>query len=164
MQNTIINHISFDIRNILPAIHDPIRPEELIDKIPINQYLEKANEINQLKQNLVACSFILPNLLGFALFTLVPITFSLVLALMNWDGANEITWAGLDNFKRLLSDTTFRISLFNTFYYVIGTVPPTMAAALGLALLLNQRLRGRNFFRTTFFFPDTSRRWERHWA
>jgi multiple sugar transport system permease protein len=106
-----------------------------------------------LKQNLIAYSFILPNLLGFALFTLVPVVFSLVLALMNWDGANEVTWAGLDNFKKLFSDTTFRISLFNTFYYVIGTVPLTMAASLGLALLLNQPLRGRNFFRTTFFFP-----------
>jgi multiple sugar transport system permease protein len=106
-----------------------------------------------LKQNLIAYSFILPNLLGFALFTLVPMAFSLALALMNWDGANEVTWAGLDNFKRLLSDTTFRISLFNTFYYVIGTVPPTMIASLGLAMLLNQRLSGRNFFRTSFFFP-----------
>jgi multiple sugar transport system permease protein len=52
-----------------------------------------------------------------------------------------------------LSDKTFRISLFNTFYYVIGTVPPTMIASLGLAMLLNQRLSGRNFFRTSFFFP-----------
>lgn len=106
-----------------------------------------------LRQNLIAYSFILPNLLGFAVFTLVPMIFSLGLALMNWDGANEVTWAGLNNFKRLFQDETFRISLVNTFYYVIGTVPPTMAAALGLALLLNQPLRGRNFFRTTFFFP-----------
>jgi len=108
---------------------------------------------NTLRQNLIAYSFILPNLLGFALFTLVPVVFSLALALMNWDGANEVTWAGLDNFKKLFDDTTFRISLFNTFYYVIGTVPLTMAASLGLALLLNQPLHGRNFFRTTFFFP-----------
>jgi multiple sugar transport system permease protein len=106
-----------------------------------------------IKQNLIAYSFILPNLLGFAIFTLVPMVFSLGLALMNWDGANEVTWAGLGNFRQLFSDTTFRISLVNTFYYVIGTVPPTMAASLGLALLLNQGLHGRNFFRTTFFFP-----------
>lgn len=105
------------------------------------------------RQNLIAYSFILPNLLGFAIFTLAPMFFSLGLALMNWDGANEVTWAGLNNFKRLFQDETFRISLVNTFYYVIGTVPPTMVAALGLALLLNQPLRGRNFFRTTFFFP-----------
>jgi multiple sugar transport system permease protein len=111
---------------------------------------------NTLKQNLIAYSFILPNLLGFALFTLVPMAFSLALAFMNWDGANVVTFAGLDNFRQLIHDETFRIALVNTFYYVAGTVPPTMAAALGLALLLNQRLRGRNFFRTIFFFPYVS--------
>jgi multiple sugar transport system permease protein len=105
------------------------------------------------RPNLIAYSFILPNLLGFAIFTLFPMVFSLGLAFMNWDGANVVTWAGLENFRELLHDETFRIALLNTFYYVIGTVPPTMVAALGLALLLNQPLRGRNFFRTTFFFP-----------
>jgi multiple sugar transport system permease protein len=106
-----------------------------------------------LRQNLIAYSFILPNLLGFATFTLLPMVFSLGLAFMNWDGANVVTWAGLANFKELFHDETFRIALVNTFYYVIGTVPPTMAVALGLALLLNQPLYGRDFFRTTFFFP-----------
>jgi multiple sugar transport system permease protein len=108
---------------------------------------------SKLRKNLVAYSFILPNFLGFAIFTLVPMVFSLLLAFMNWDGAGAITWAGLDNFRRMFRDTTFRIALVNTFYYVLGTVPLTMAASLGLALLLNQPLRGRNFFRTTFFFP-----------
>lgn len=106
-----------------------------------------------LSQNLIAYSFILPNLLGFAIFTLIPMISSLGLAFMNWDGANVVTWAGLSNFIQLLHDETFRIALVNTFYYVIGTVPATMVAALGLALLLNQPLRGRDFFRTTFFFP-----------
>jgi multiple sugar transport system permease protein len=105
------------------------------------------------KQNLIAYSFILPNLLGFAIFTLVPMALSLVLAFMNWDGANEISWAGLDNFTGMLEDSTFRIAIGNTLYYVFLTVPLTMAAALALAMLLNQPLRGRNFFRTTFFFP-----------
>jgi multiple sugar transport system permease protein len=108
---------------------------------------------SKLKQQLIAYSFILPNFLGFAIFTLVPMGFSLVLAFMHWDGASAITWAGLDNFARLFRDETFRIALFNTFYYVAFTVPLTMAASLGLALLLNQPLRGRNAFRTVFFFP-----------
>ncbi len=107
----------------------------------------------KIRENLIAYSFILPNLLGFAIFTLIPMVFSLVLAFMKWDGANEVSWVGLNNFKQLLDDSTFRIALSNTFFYVIGTVPLTMAASLGLALLLNQPLRGRNFFRTTFFFP-----------
>ena len=107
----------------------------------------------QLSKNLVAYSFIFPNLLGFAIFTLVPIVFSLGLAFMNWDGANQISWAGLDNFKALREDTTFNIALKNTFWYVGGTVPLTMAASLGLAVLLNQPIRGRNVFRTIYFFP-----------
>lgn len=107
----------------------------------------------KLKQQLVAYSFILPNFLGFAIFTLIPMAFSLVLAFMHWDGANAISWAGLDNFTALFRDETFRIALLNTIYYVAFTVPLTMAASLGLALLLNQPLRGRDFFRTAFFFP-----------
>jgi multiple sugar transport system permease protein len=107
----------------------------------------------QINKHLVAYSFILPNLLGFAIFTLVPLAFSLVLAFMNWDGANRVSWAGLENFQRMLEDETFQIALKNTLYYVAGTVPSTMVASLGLAMLLNQPLRGRNFFRTTFFFP-----------
>ncbi|MBN2004237.1 MAG: sugar ABC transporter permease [Anaerolineae bacterium] len=118
-------------------------------------YLEKdiTGAERRSRQNWVAYSFILPNLLGFAIFTLIPMASSIVLAFLNWDGANVISWAGLENFRKLLNDDTFRIALTNTFYYVIGTVPPTMIASLGLALLLNQPLRGRNFFRTTFFFP-----------
>jgi multiple sugar transport system permease protein len=107
----------------------------------------------RLKDNLVAYSFILPNFIGFAIFTLIPMGFSLVLAFMNWDGANRISFAGLDNFAMLLKDETFRISFFNTFYYVLFTVPLTMLCSLGLALLLNQPLAGSSFFRTTFFFP-----------
>ena len=108
---------------------------------------------SRLNKNLIAYSFILPNLIGFAVFTLVPMVASLGLAFMNWDGANKTGWAGLENFQRLLTDETFMISLKNTLVYVIGTVPTTMAASLGLAMLLNRPIRGRNFFRTTFFFP-----------
>ena len=108
---------------------------------------------SRLNKNLIAYSFILPNLIGFAVFTLVPMVASLGLAFMNWDGANKTGWAGLENFQRLLTDETFMISLKNTLVYVVGTVPTTMAASLGLAMLLNRPIRGRNFFRTTFFFP-----------
>lgn len=102
---------------------------------------------------MIAYSFILPNFIGFAVFTLFPMLFSLILTFLNWDGANPITFAGLGNFKRLFTDETFRIALFNTFYYTLGTVPATMAFALGLAVLLNKPLVGRNIFRGIFFFP-----------
>ncbi|NKF31369.1 sugar ABC transporter permease, partial [Pseudomonas sp. BGM005] len=52
----------------------------------------------KIRSALVAYSFIAPNFLGFAVFTLGPILFAFALAFMHWDGSNAITFAGLDNF------------------------------------------------------------------
>ncbi len=106
-----------------------------------------------LKKNLIAYSFILPNLVGFAAFTLAPMIFALALSFMSWDGAGAITFAGLKNFARMLRDETFRISTLNTIWFVIGTVPTTLVLSLALAVLLNRNMKGRNFFRAVFFFP-----------
>lgn len=107
----------------------------------------------ELKKNIIAYSFILPNFLGFAIFTLIPMIFAFALAFLHWDGANPITFAGLDNFKHLFEDETFKISIINTVYYSVGTVPLTLVASLGIAILLNKKIFARNFFRTVFFFP-----------
>jgi multiple sugar transport system permease protein len=106
-----------------------------------------------LKKNAIAYSFILPNLMGFAIFTLAPMVFAMALSFMSWDGANPITFVGLRNFIRMFSNETFRISTFNTLYYVVGTVAPTLAFSLLLAVLLNREFKGRNVFRAIFFFP-----------
>jgi multiple sugar transport system permease protein len=107
----------------------------------------------QQKRNLVAYSFIAPNFIGFAVFTLVPIVFAFVLAFLNWDGSNPITFAGLDNFKQLSKDVFFKAALRNTIVYCLGTVPLTMVASLALAIVLNQKVKGRGIFRTVAFFP-----------
>lgn len=105
------------------------------------------------KRSLVAYSFIAPNFIGFAVFTLIPIIFAFVLAFMNWDGSNAITFAGINNFKRLFDDTFFKAAFRNTIIYVLGTVPLTMVASLALAIVLNQKIKARGFFRTVAFFP-----------
>lgn len=105
------------------------------------------------KRNLVAYSFILPNFLGFCIFTLVPMIFAFALAFMNWDGSNPVSFAGLSNFTRLVDDTFFKAALKNTIIYCIGTVPLTMVASLALAIVLNQKVIGRGVFRTLSFFP-----------
>lgn len=107
----------------------------------------------KVKSNLIAYSFIMPNLLGFIIITLFPMVFSMILGLTHWDGVNEITFVGLKNFADMLKDETFRISTFNTLYYTVTTVPFTLVCSLGLAVLLNSKIRGRNFFRTVYFFP-----------
>jgi multiple sugar transport system permease protein len=110
----------------------------------------------QLKNTLIAYSFLLPNFVGFCIFTFIPILFSLILSFVKWDSANPMVFVGISNFKRLFTDETFKISLFNTIYYAVFTVPLTMVTSLGLAVALNQKLKGTNFFRTLFFFPHVA--------
>lgn len=102
---------------------------------------------------LVAFTFIAPNFIGFLCLTLLPVAFSFVLAFMEWDSANPMTFVGFDNFLKMPKDSTFRISLVNTLLYALGTVPLTLVCALGLALVLNRKLIGKVFFRSVFFFP-----------
>ena len=110
------------------------------------------------RNTLIAYSFLAPNFLGFILFTLVPVIFSIGLSFMNWGGGASITWAGLDNFRFIFKDFSFTksnlgISLRNTMYYTLATVPLTIACSLGLAMVLNKAVKGAKFFRTVFFFP-----------
>lgn len=108
----------------------------------------------QRKKTLVAYSFILPNLIGFFVFTFVPIVCSLLLSFCEWDSGNPIKFVGINNFIYMFSrDSSFWISLKNTLYYTIVTVPVTMALSLFLAILMNKPLKGRVFFRSVLFFP-----------
>ncbi|WP_404403465.1 carbohydrate ABC transporter permease [Pelagibacterium halotolerans] len=107
----------------------------------------------QRRSTLVALSFIAPNFLGFLIFTLGPVCFAFALAFTHWDGSNPITFAGLDNFWELFEDKAFQAALWNTIVYTVFSVPLTLAAALGVAVLLNEKIVGRDFFRTAMFFP-----------
>ena len=63
------------------------------------------------KRMLTAYSFIAPNFIGFAVFTMIPIICAFALGFLHWDGNNAIEFAGLSNFKRLLGDSIFKASL-----------------------------------------------------
>jgi multiple sugar transport system permease protein len=98
-------------------------------------------------------TFILPNFIGFAALTLVPVIALFYLAFTNWNVFGAADWTGTANFRRMWGDASFWMALRNTVYYAVFHIPLTMAAALGLALLLNRKLRGVAFFRTVAFFP-----------
>lgn len=102
---------------------------------------------------IVGWTFVLPNFLGFATLTLVPVLVLMYLGFTSWNAFGAAEWVGLDNFVRLVNDQLFRKSLFNTGYYAIFHIPLTFVASLGLAMLLNRRIRGMAFFRTVAFFP-----------
>lgn len=105
------------------------------------------------RNTVIGWSFILPNFVGFAGLTLVPVFALFYISFTNWNVFGKAQWLGLANFRRLLHDASFHIALKNTIYYAVVHIPLTMVLSLALALLLNRRLRGVAFFRTAAFFP-----------
>ena len=119
----------------------------------MNTPITRSARKRKMRQNLVAYSFIAPNFIGFAVFTLGPIILAFIMAFTEWDGNNPMKFVGMDNFTNLFTNDRFTSALKNTIVYSIFTVPLTLIMALGLAILLNQKIKARTFFRTVTFFP-----------
>jgi multiple sugar transport system permease protein len=98
--------------------------------------------------------FIAPWAIGFLLFTVGPIIASFVLSFMQYDMALPPKFVGLANFQELFGDPLFYKSMQNTIYIVVFAVPLGMIAAFGMALLLNQKVRGQALYRTAYFIPS----------
>jgi ABC-type sugar transport system permease subunit len=105
------------------------------------------------KQTLAAWLFLLPSLVGFAIFTAGPVIAAGVISLLEWNLFSPPSWAGLRNFARLGEDPTFWSALGNTAYFTFASVPLTILVSLALALLLNQGLRRVAVFRSLLLLP-----------
>lgn len=90
----------------------------------------------------------------FILFFIVPLFFTVKYSLYNWTNFSpDITWIGLEHYKKLLSDPTILGGIKNSLTYAVCTVLIQNIIALPVAVILNTKFRGRNFFRATFFCP-----------
>ena len=103
---------------------------------------------------LPALAFLLPNFIGFILFTAGPVLYSLAASFTNWDLQRSVPFAfiGVENFRRLFGSEEFWVYLINTLYLMIG-FPFAIAGSLILALLLSRKLRGITIYRTLFYLP-----------
>ncbi|NQX71347.1 sugar ABC transporter permease [Paenibacillus alba] len=111
------------------------------------------------RENLAGYLFILPNLLGFSMFILFPLLFSLVLIFTNWDylqGLKGLVFIGLDNVKRLIHDETVFLSLKHNVIFSVISVPAAMGIGLLLASLLNKHVYLKESIRTLIFLPYMS--------
>ncbi|MCO1582212.1 sugar ABC transporter permease [Crossiella sp. SN42] len=104
-------------------------------------------------QRLAPYLFLLPNLLIFGVFTIYPALNSVNISFYDSRNGRTFRPVGLENYRRLLSDEQFWAAVQNTVVFVLAYVLISVLAALGLAVLLNRRLRGKGFFRATFFLP-----------
>ncbi|GGJ03758.1 sugar ABC transporter permease [Alicyclobacillus cellulosilyticus] len=106
------------------------------------------------KTNLVAYAFLSPWIIGFILFSGVPILASFVLSLTHWDMISPPRFVGLENYQLLFSqDSGFWKSLYVTLEFTVLSVVVTVIWALIMALLLNKRVKGIGIFQFFYFVP-----------
>lgn len=101
-----------------------------------------------------AVFFLGPWFVGLVLIVAGPLVASLYLSFTDYDLLSDPGFLGLDNYRQMLTDPRLRTALVVTFTYVLVSVPLQLAAALGLALLLDRGLRGLAIYRSVFYLPS----------
>ena len=110
-------------------------------------------------ETLVGYAFVAPALIVFVALVAFPLLFSIFLSFTEWNflsGWDNIKFAGLNNFRKLLADNGFRWGLKNTFIYTAAVVPASIIIALVLAYLLNDKVYTKKTLRLCFFIPYIS--------
>ena len=97
--------------------------------------------------------FVLPAFVGILIFIIIPIFCSFALSFTEWDLLNEIKFVGFDNYRAVLSEKEFLQILINTFVYAISTTLFAVIIPLGIAAILNNKIRGAEIFKTIYFLP-----------
>ena len=108
-----------------------------------------------IQPQLVPYLFLLPAIIALSVTIFIPAiqAFSLSFTQYNYDLTKIPRWVGLANFQRLAGDRVFWQTIRNTALYLIGVVPVLVVIPLILAIAVNQKLRGINWFRTAFYTP-----------
>jgi multiple sugar transport system permease protein len=105
------------------------------------------------RKALVVTMFLAPSLLALLAFSIGPMVGTLWVSLQEWNLIRDAEFIGVDNFRELWHDDDAWRALRNTIYYLVGYLPLVVAGGLGLALLVNRKLRGVNLFRGLYFLP-----------
>ena len=114
----------------------------------------KSKSSTRKEQEFWAFTFLFFPLILLTIFLFIPIFYSFVISFFDWElMASQQKFVGLDNYFELFGDKIFFKSMLNTVLYTIGVVPLQTMLALFLAFVMNQKIRGRSFFRTAFYIP-----------
>ncbi len=100
--------------------------------------------------------FIGPSLIGLTIFTLVPMLATFGLSFFEWDMLTPPVFTGFANFERLFHNAAFWEAFQHTLGFIVGYIPLVIVVSLGVAVSLNQKVPGKQFFRMSFFLPVVS--------
>ncbi len=120
------------------------------------QRKRKEREVVIGKQDVMGRLFVAPPVILFLMFTLIPMIMAIGMSFTKYDVINPPTFAGLENFRKLLRDEFFRTAMKNTCVYTLLYVPLGLLLSLGAALFLNAEQKFVGLFRTLFYLPVLS--------
>ncbi len=107
------------------------------------------------RETLKGYAFVSPYIIGFICFTLFPLAFSLYSSFTYYDMTSIQKWVGIYNYVQIFTkDSSFTMGLYNTFYYVVFSVPAVIIVALLLALMMNMKIYFSKLFRTLYYLPS----------
>lgn len=108
----------------------------------------------QKKFFIIGLLFAMPWIIGFIIFSLYPIGASFVYSLSEYNIFQPPKFVGLDNFTALFHDSKFFLSLYNTLYICVFSVPANILFSLAMALLLSLEVKGQPVYRTIYYIPS----------
>jgi multiple sugar transport system permease protein/alpha-1,4-digalacturonate transport system permease protein len=106
------------------------------------------------REALTGYLYLMPNFIGFLIFTAVPVVMGFVISFTNYSGFPGAAFVGLSNYLKMFRDSQFIAALQNNILYSLSSVPLTMFFALVFALMLNKGIPLTNVFKTLYFFPN----------
>lgn len=122
--------------------------------MPTSLNIKKKKPLS-IKKSMIPLLFISPWVIGFLVFTLGPLIFSLIMSFFNWPVIGDPKFVGLGNYKEMFTkDAQFFKSLIVTFKFAALFVPLNIIVSLILAVLISQPVKGAGFFRTIFYVPS----------
>lgn len=99
--------------------------------------------------------FVAPFFIVFVIFGLYPMIYTFILSFQKWDGLMPANYVGMDNFRRLVSDKVFYLTIWNTIrIWIMNFVPQILTALILSALFTFNKIKGMKFFRATYYLPN----------
>lgn len=132
-----------------------VSKSESIAEMPIDKSITIKKKISKSTLNEWKWGYIMifPTFIGLMILNIIPAIQTLVLSFEKAGAFGKSTWVGLDNYKKLFQDHVVIQAVFNTLEYAIISVPAIVILSLIVAVLLNQKIKGRSVYRTIYFLP-----------
>jgi multiple sugar transport system permease protein len=108
------------------------------------------------REAFVGYAFVALPIASFLIFFIYPLGYAIYISFFDWGALGKIENLGIGNYRDIFDDFLFGKALKNTLYYAAVVVPAQMALGLALAVIVNNALRFRTFFRAAFYFPSVA--------